>query len=110
MIMGYALPTPWPIIIAAACMAVTGMIIVRDRHRDGFFVSGYRPGQTRWLTFAMVVAAWGALVAAVVLKMRYGLVWAPVAVGLATALIVTLGSIAWERVYRRELQDRSNAR
>lgn len=104
MIMGYALPAPWPIIAAAGCLAATAMIVVRDRRRDGFFVSGYRPGRTRWLTFAIVVAAWIALCAAIVLKTQFGLAWAPVVIGLVMAVLVTLGSIGWERVYRQELQ------
>ncbi|WP_267395816.1 MULTISPECIES: hypothetical protein [unclassified Sphingomonas] len=108
MIMGYALPAPWPIIVAAGCMAATAVIVMRDRRRDGFFVSGYRPGRTRWLALAMVIAAWIALFAAIVLKARFGLVWAPVVIGLAMALLVTLGSVAWERVYRQELQGTSH--
>lgn len=108
MIISYALPAPWPIFAAAACMAVVAIIVIRDRRRDGFFVSGYRPGRTRWLTSAMVIAAWAALSAAIVLKTRFGLAWAPVVIGLATGLVVTLGSIAWERVYRQELQGSSH--
>lgn len=103
LIAGYALPGPWPVIVEAACLAATAMIIARDRQRDGFFVNGYRAGRTRWVTFAMVAVALGALVSAVILKTRYGLDWAPVAIGTAMAVLGTIGSIAWERVYRREL-------
>lgn len=103
LIAGYALPGSWPVIVAAACMAATAMVVARDRRRDGFVVSGYRAGRTRWMTFVMLAVAFGALLGAIVLKTRYGLTWAPVAMGGGTAVFATILSIVWERVYRREL-------
>ncbi|KQN30550.1 hypothetical protein ASF00_07455 [Sphingomonas sp. Leaf34] len=103
LIAGYALPGAWPVIVSSACMAATAMVVARDRRRDGFVVSGYRAGQTRWVTFAMLAVAFGALVGALVLKTRYGLTWAPVAMGSGMAVFATTLSIVWERVYRREL-------
>ena len=103
LIAGYALPGPWPVIVAAACMAGTTMVVARDRRRDGFFVSGYRSGRTRWVTFAMLLVGMAALVGAIVLKKRYDLTWAPVAIGGGIVVFATISSIVWERVYRREL-------
>lgn len=105
MVAGFALPGAWPIIVAAIGLMSTALVIARDRRRDGFFVSGYRPGQTRRLTFAAVLLTWGALLVAVVLRIEFGLVWAPVVVGIVVALAVTASSILWERVYRRELME-----
>lgn len=103
LIAGYALPGPWPVIVAGACMAGTAMVVARDRRRDGFFVSGYRPGRTRWVTFVMLLVGLAALVGAIALKTRYGLAWAPLAIGSGMAVFATITSIVWERVYRREL-------
>lgn len=110
LIAGYALSGPWPVIVAGACMAGTAMVIARDRHRDGFFVSGYRPGRTRWVTFVMLLVAFGALVGAIVLKTRYSLTWAPVLIGSGMAVFATTISIVWERVYRRELDGAQHGR
>lgn len=110
LIAGYALPGPWPVILAAACMAATAIIVARDRRRDGFFVSGYRSGSTRWVTFAMLLVGVAALAGAIVLKKRYGLTWAPIAIGSGVAVLATIGSIIWERVYRRELHGAQHER
>lgn len=103
LIAGYALPAPWPIVVAAICLVATAMIVWRDRQRDGFFINGYRRGRTRWVTFALLAAALGALTGAIVLKMQYGLDWAPLAIGAIVAALATIGSIGWERLYRQEL-------
>jgi len=103
LIAGYALPDPWPVIVAGACMAATAIVIARDRRRDGFFVSGYRPGRTRWVTFLMLLVGLCALVGAIGMKTRYGLAWAPFVIGSGMAVFATVTSIMWERVYRREL-------
>lgn len=103
LIAGYALPGSWPLIVAAACMTATAMVVARDRRRDGFSVSGYRSGRTRWVTFAMLLVGLAALVGAIVLKKHYGLTWAPIAIGSGIAVFATISSIVWERVYQREL-------
>ncbi|UYY57737.1 hypothetical protein [Sphingomonas sp. S2-65] len=103
LIAGYALPGSWPVIMASACAALTAVIVARDRRRDGFFVNGYRRGRTRWVTFAILVVSFGALVGAIVLKTRHGLTWAPLAIGSATALFATIMSMVWERIYQQEL-------
>lgn len=103
LIAGYALPYPWPMVLAGACMAATAMVVARDRRRDGFFVSGYRSGRTRWVTFAILLVGLAALMGVIVLQNRYGITWAPVAIGSAMAVFATMMSIVWERVYQREL-------
>ncbi|MES2337122.1 MAG: hypothetical protein V4537_03375 [Pseudomonadota bacterium] len=110
LIAGYALPGPWPLIVAAACMAATAMVVARDRRRDGFFVSGYRSGRTRWVTLAMLLVGFAALMGAIGLKTRYGLTWAPFAIGVCMVTFATIMSIVWERVYRRELDGAQNGR
>ena len=108
MVASFALPDAWPIAVVAACLVATVLIVRRDRLRDGFFVSGYRPGRTLPVTIALLVTSFGALHAAIVLKADKGLVWAPIAVGLVFAVLATAASILWERVYRQELMTRSH--
>lgn len=110
LIAGFALPGPWPLIVAAACMAATAMVVARDRQRDGFFVSGYRSGRTWRVTLAMLLVGLAALIAATGLKTRYGLAWAPFAVGGGMVVFATIISIVWERVYRRELDGAQDGR
>ncbi|MFD1786214.1 hypothetical protein ACFSC3_01380 [Sphingomonas floccifaciens] len=110
LIAGFALPGPWPLIVAAACMAATAMVVARDRQRDGFFVSGYRSGHTLWVTVVMLVVGFAALMAAIGLQTRYGLTWAPFAVGGGMVIFATIMSIVWERAYRRELDGARHGR
>lgn len=105
LIAGYALPGSWPVVVVVVCLAVTVAIVARDRRRDGFFVNGYRTGRTRSITFALAAIAFAALVSAISLKQRYGLDWAPVAIGIVLAIVATIVSIVWERVYRQELEE-----
>lgn len=105
LIAGYALPGSWPVVVVVVCLAATVMTVARDRRRDGFFVNGYRIGRTRPITFALVVIAFAALVSAIALKERYGMDWAPVAIGIVLAVVATIVSIVWERVYRQELKE-----
>jgi len=92
-------------VVVVVCLAVTVAIVARDRQRDGFFVNGYRTGRTRPITFALAAIAFAALVSAISLKQRYGLDWAPVAIGIVLAIVATIVSIVWERVYRQELEE-----
>lgn len=110
LIAGFALPGLWPLIVASACMAATAMVVARDRQRDGFFVSGYRSGHTLWVTVVMLVVGFAALMAAIGMKTRYGLTWAPFALGGGMAVFATIMSIVWERVYRRELDGSQHGR
>jgi len=108
MIASFALPDGWPIAVVAACLVATVLIVRRDRQRDGFFVSGYRPGRTLPVTIALLVISFGALLAAIVLKADKGVIWAPIAIGLVLAVLATAASILWERVYRQELMAHSH--
>ena len=62
------------------------------------------------MTAALLAVAFLALVGAIVLKSRYGLTWAPVAIGSVMAVFGTVSSVAWERVYRQELEGAAHGR
>lgn len=74
----------------------------------GLSVNGYRAGTTRWIAVGLAVALVALMLAGMVLVGR-GLVWAPVACGVAAALIAAFGSAAWDRAWQRELASGSRA-
>jgi putative exporter of polyketide antibiotics len=103
LVASYALPTPAQLAALAVVLAATALLVAADRRRDGFFVNGYRAGRTRRVAFLFVGIALTGLIAGIVGKLAYGLVWAPVAAGAIVAVLGTLASLAWERAYRADL-------
>ncbi|MDT8759508.1 hypothetical protein MZO42_12450 [Sphingomonas psychrotolerans] len=103
LVASYALPGGWPMLGVAGCALASWAIVAGDRRRDGFFVNGYRRGRTRVLSLALLAMMLVALAAAIALREK-GLAWAPLAIGVGLAILGTMASIGWERVYRRELE------
>jgi hypothetical protein len=104
----YSLPDGLPILAVAMCLAVIALMVAQDRKRDGFFVSGYRRGRTRWVTLTVLFFSLLALLGGAMLKYRFGIVWAPAALGFLIFVLATAGSFLWERVYRVELGSNGN--
>ena len=106
LVASYAFPPP--VMMAAAFLVVigTGLIVARDRRRDGFFVNGYRAGRTRRITFLYLAALVPLIAAGVVGKVVYGLPWAPLAAAVVAVCLGTWSSKAWERAYRADLAER----
>lgn len=105
LVASYALPLPLNMGVVALCCAAVGGIVAWDRRRDGFFVNGYRAGRTRRVTVFVLGAALIAL-AAGILGREFGWGWAPLAAGAILFVVATLASMAWERIYRAELEGR----
>jgi hypothetical protein len=89
--------------LLALAMVGVALLVADDRRRYGLFVNGYRRGRTLPLTLALL----GAMVATgageihareagLSLGTKFGLA------GIAFAVAV-IASVAWSRVYRREL-------
>lgn len=108
LVASYVLPRGWPVLGVAMCLVATLAIVARDRRRDGFFVNGYRAGRTQILALGLCLVALAGLVLAVVLRTRFGLFWAPLPIGFGVAMLCTIGSIGWERLYRDELAGDGN--
>lgn len=104
LVASYALPGGWTLVGLGACLTGTALIAAWDRRRDGFFVNGYRAGRTRLLALLLCLVALATLGLAVALRTRFGIAWAPLALGALLALLGTGASIAWERLYRGELE------
>ncbi len=99
-----AAPVAGTFAIEALCFLSIGLVLLWDRRRTGMFISGYRRGRTRPLTFALlavllVIGGFG-----VWLKFAKGFWWAPILAGLAVTVVSFVASRAWQRIYRAELQ------
>jgi len=104
MVASYGLPHPYPLGGLVLCLLVVALIARMDRRRDGFFVNGYRAGRTRGITVGLALFTVAALLVAMGLKVQWS--WSPLLAGAVVLVVTTLGSLAWERAYRRELEER----
>lgn len=102
LVASYALPFRQALGGLALCLLLAAAIARWDRRRDGFFINGYRAGATRPITIAIGLFTMAALIVAIAFKERWS--WSPLFAGLVVLVAATLGSIAWERAYRRELE------
>lgn len=100
-----AAPVPWTLVIEGAMMAGVALVVMWDRRRTGMFINGYRAGRTRPLTFTLLGVTLALLAVGLWLKTSLGLIWGPVACGVATALIAYYASRWWQRIYKRELEE-----
>lgn len=86
------------VVLAAVAMFFWG------RRRMGFFVNGYRRGATRRVVAALLVTFIIAMGLAGWFKQELHLAWPALALGVLMFGIGTWASVAWQRVYRRELK------
>ena len=94
---------PLSFALLAAAFASIALIVVSDRRRMGMFINGYRKGATRPLTFVMLgtmlVIAWAEFHAR-----EAGLsIGTRLALAALAGLIATAMSVAWQRIFRREM-------
>lgn len=100
----YALPNDLPLAGLAVCLLAAGVVVWRDRRRDGLFINGYRAGRTRAATLFVLFVTLAALGLASFARYSLNLWWPPLLLGAAVAVVATLGSRRWERAYRAELR------
>lgn len=103
MVAGAGLPPAGMTVVICACLFAVLAIKDYDRRHDGFFVSGYKPGRTRWVALLILVISIGTLVASLYAKHNYGWWAAPFISGIIVFFVATYGSILWERVNQAEL-------
>lgn len=104
LVASYALPGNLHFVGLAICLIATGLIVRRDRRRDGFFVNGYRAGRTRPVTIVILLISLVALGLAMAARYALNLWWPPILLGVALAMVGTVASQRWERAYRAELR------
>ena len=90
---------------AAAGIAMIGLLGWQTR-KSGMFVSGFRGGRTRPLTWA-IIAFLLVAIAVGILAVREHPNELQLAIGLGAivTLVLTLASMWWERIYRREVRE-----
>lgn len=98
-----AVALPYRFGVLAVVLAVIPLIVRSDRKRTGMFINGYRRGKTRWVTFAMLAAIIGLYALSAHAAISNGDRVTPAILGVVTAIIATLGSVQWQRVFLREL-------
>lgn len=103
LIAGLAQPLLVTAVMFGAAMFLLVACISGDRRRHGMFVSGWQKGATRPLMFVLV--AFLATMVYFAIHVRSGDELEPLglAIGLATFVVCTVSSIAWELIYRSEL-------
>jgi uncharacterized iron-regulated membrane protein len=99
-----AAPPVWTLLCEAVLMVGLALVYLWDRRRKGMFINGYRAGRTRAVTALILLVTLGLGALGVWLKHGLGLAWGPLACGAAAAVIDTFGSMLWQRVYVRELE------
>ncbi|UZK68300.1 hypothetical protein OKW76_09465 [Sphingomonas sp. S1-29] len=105
MVASFALPERLIVLGATGC--TLGVLVLYSiwQRRTGLNVSGYRRGRTMPITVALLVCVLGLAAAAVVLRFRFGIGWAPVACGAVTAIVAGYASAVFDRVWRAEKDD-----
>ena len=98
-----AVALPYRFGVLAVVLAVIPLIVRSDRKRTGMFINGYRRGKTRLVTFAMLAAIIGLYALSAHAAISNGDRVTPAILGVVTAIIATLGSVQWQRVFLREL-------
>lgn len=100
---GPAAGYPGLLYVCVGVIVAATLIVRADRRRMGVFVNGYRRGKTLPRTFALVGGLIGLCMLGLWEKEAHGLDWFPIAAGLVTAPAAMIGSMGWERTFRREM-------
>ena len=98
-----ALPFPYALLAEGVLLLGVGLVIRWDRRRTGMFISGYRAGRTRPLTFLLVAAVAALYMAGVWLVRDRGIWWGPLVTGAVAAGLGYYASVVWQRIFRREM-------
>jgi len=88
----------------AVAMALVVAIFLHDRRRYGVFINGYRRGATLPLTLALAGAMVVLLVASIHAREAGPSPWTKAGITALTFAFATVISVAWQRVYLRELR------
>ncbi|QNN64678.1 hypothetical protein H9L12_10415 [Sphingomonas rhizophila] len=103
MVASPAVALPWRYFVLAFALAAIPLIVRSDRKRTGMFINGYRRGKTRLVTFAILAALLVLYTLSVRAALSNGDHLTPLLLGIAAAVLATLGSIQWQRVFVREM-------
>lgn len=89
--------------MTACGMALLVACVMQDRRRHGMFISGWQGRSTRPLMVALFVFLAAGVAAALVLRNGETVEPLGFALGALIAVVCTLASLRWEKLYRTEL-------
>ena len=98
-----AFPLPVRFVMLALFFVALVLIVRSDRKRMGVFINGYRRGHTRVVAFAMLAIILCLYALSVHRALALGDRITPFLLGVLAAVIGTIGSVIWQRVFVREL-------
>ena len=98
-----ALPSPYALLAEGVLLLGVGLVVRWDRRRTGMFINGYRAGRTRPLALLLAAVFLALYGTGVWLVHDRGLWWGPLLTGAVTAPLGYYGSVAWQRLFRREM-------
>lgn len=103
LVLAIGLEPPVQFAVLAIATGGVSMIASYDRKHYGVFVNGFRKGATWLPTAALIVAILGLLLVQHRLGEAGGAKWVPFAVASIAAIVGTISSVWWNRVFRREM-------
>lgn len=98
--------TARPFGLGMVILSVVGLgILYRTwSNRAGLSVNGYRRGRTRLIAIALAICFVVLMLGGLVLNREWGLAWAPFACGAIAAVVAWVGSAAWDRAWKAQLE------
>ena len=88
--------------LSACFLVVIVAMALIARKRMGFFLNGYRKGNTRRVAIALLVVIEAIYLSSMWLKLEQHVVWAPLAAGAIIVPIILFGMKRWQDAYRSE--------
>lgn len=88
--------------LSACLLVVIVAMALIARRRMGFFLNGYRKGNTRRVAIALLVVIEAIYLSSMWLKLEQHVVWAPLVAGALVVPIILVGMKRWQDAYRSE--------
>lgn len=104
MVASQGLPTPWAMLALVIALAGLAICVQWWRNRVGWWVSGYSPKRARWVAIGLALILI-ALMGLSIWGKAAGMVWMPLATGVAGFVSAIIGGRLWMRVWKRELAE-----
>ncbi len=95
----------WRIALFVAVMAGIIACVMSDRRRLGVFINGYRRGRTRRVALLLLLGIAALYIASVWASLHAGMPLLSLALAVITFGISYWGSVTWQRVFVREMQE-----
>lgn len=102
-VLGGGLPQPAGLLVLAAGIAGLTILYRTWANGAGISLNGYRAGRTRVIAIGVAVVMTGLMLAGMVLRMSYGIAWAPFAAGAIAVPVAAFASAMWDHAWRAQI-------